>query len=315
MTPTTGLSQRQRASRRNRQLSRSMSGRRRPRDRQVHRTWTDILAESLPQPPQGLRLHQLPGPARRHLPRLRPAPPAHPHRAAPPARPLRPHRPAPAATAPARRHHLLLHQRPRRHPSCRAASRRARAGRPAARRRPHLRAARLTRAASRNRHSAAAAGRHLRGRPRGRLRRQRPGWPPARSRRGPGRARRPAMRPRTAGTSRDAARWTATAGSSRPWRLSAPPSPTSCCTAGPTILIRKSPPGSPPTGPSAAASPDRETCSPTGTGPAPPSKPRWPGHSHPGWTPSASSVTAPSAARPASPAPIRPATWPRSSRR
>jgi hypothetical protein len=62
--------------------------------------------------PLDLRLHPLPGPARRHLPRLRPAPPAHPHRAAPPARPLRPHRPAPAAAAPARSHHLLLHQRP-----------------------------------------------------------------------------------------------------------------------------------------------------------------------------------------------------------
>ena len=56
--------------------------------------------------PVGLRLHRLPGAARRHLPRLRPAAPAHPHRAAPPARPLRPHRPAAAAIAPAaRRHH------------------------------------------------------------------------------------------------------------------------------------------------------------------------------------------------------------------
>jgi hypothetical protein len=65
--------------------------------------------------------------------------------------------------------------------------------------------------ASRGRPAEAAALRqqldgHLRSRPRRRLRRQRPGRPPARSRRGPGRARRAAMRPRTARTSRHAAR-------------------------------------------------------------------------------------------------------------
>ncbi len=63
--------------------------------------------------PLDLRLHQLPGAARRHLPRLRQAASAHPLRPALPPRPLRPHRPAAAAMAPAARRHRHLHQQPR----------------------------------------------------------------------------------------------------------------------------------------------------------------------------------------------------------
>ncbi len=142
--------------------------------------------------PLGLRLHPLPGPARRHLPGLRAAAPAHPHRAAPPARPLRPHRPAAAAMAPAPRRHLLLHQRPRRHAGRRAARRRARPDRPAAHRRHHRRTARITRRASGNSRPAAVPGRRLRGRPRRRLSRQGHGRPPGCRRRCHGRARRTA---------------------------------------------------------------------------------------------------------------------------
>ena len=140
--------------------------------------------------PLGLRLHRLPGPARRHLPGLRAPAPAHPHRTAPRARPLRPHRPAAAALAPAARRHRRLHQRPRRHASRRAARRRARAGRPAARRRHHRRAALLTRPARGISRPAAVPGRRLRGRPRRRLSRQRDSRVPGRCHRGHGRTRR-----------------------------------------------------------------------------------------------------------------------------
>jgi hypothetical protein len=69
---------------------------------------------------------------------------------------------------------------------------RARAGRPAARQRPHRRAARGTGPASGNGCPAAAPGRRLRGRPRCHLSGQRDGRSPRRGRRGPARARRTA---------------------------------------------------------------------------------------------------------------------------
>ena len=61
--------------------------------------------------------------------------------------------------------------------------------------------------------------------------------------------------------------------------------------------------------------PARRTCSPAGTRPAPPCRPRWPRRSRPGWTPSASSATAPWPARPAPPTPPGPASTPGPCRR
>jgi TniQ len=78
---------------------------------------------------------------------------------------------------------------PRGHAVRRPAGRRARAGRPAARRRPHRGAARIPGPASGNSRPSAAAGRHPRGRPRCRLSPDRDGRSPGRGHRGPGRTR------------------------------------------------------------------------------------------------------------------------------
>jgi hypothetical protein len=248
----------------------------------------------------GLRLHQLPGPARRHLPRLRAAAPPHPHRAAPPARPLRPHQPATAAVPAAARRHHLLQQPPRSHAGDRPAARRAGAGRPAAHRRPHLRAARITRPASGSNRPSPVPGRRPRGRARCRLSPGRDGRcprpRPPRSWKSSAHDQVQALPP-----ARSPARRAGSAGSSLPSPRSASPSPTSCCTAGTAIPTRTSPAGSPPAGPAAAGLPARQTCSSSGTGPAPPCKPPSPGRWRPGWTLSTSSATA--SATPACPPP------------